>query len=65
MKKTWRVQLKTSKVTEGKAIVAVERKSMRGCCYKSCIFYGLCNYIACRAGDRKDGKNVIFKIVNL
>ena len=52
----------------GKAIVAVEVESMRkhadGVCYE-CAWYEEChNEGYCHAGNRQDGKNVVFKIVD-
>ena len=46
-----------------KALVAVEVKKL-SC--PTCFLYGTCvDDIACGGIDRKDGKNVIFKLVDL
>jgi len=57
----------------GKALVPVEDCGYRicnGCCYEkdmlnNCIVksVSVCSRLACNAADRKDGKNVMFKLV--
>ena len=50
----------------GKAIAAVEVKEKNKFCRKDCVFYNnYPNCIACRSDDRDDGKNVIFKLVDI
>jgi len=55
-------------ISEGKALVAVEGK-----CLDGCIFYNKdrdgpsrnCYSMECDTSERKDGKNVIFNLVDL
>ena len=48
----------------GKALLAVERKDCRDCVFVFCTNYDFCEPGSCRADKRKDGKNVIFKLVD-
>ena len=50
----------------GKALVAEESRHYKQC--KDCIFHKLhmlCNSFTCTSTRREDGKNVIFKLVDL
>ncbi|MDR2597293.1 MAG: hypothetical protein LBC76_08250 [Treponema sp.] len=51
----------------GKAFMAVENNDTTGKSCSICELYDYCDDIddiACRAKERKDGKNVIFKLVD-
>jgi hypothetical protein len=53
-----------------KALVAVERRTEDGVffrCEVDCYFSNAvcCNCVICTGNERKDGKNVIFKLVDL
>jgi hypothetical protein len=50
----------------GKALVPEENKNggCKGCFFDEELEACKDNFIACMSGDRKDGKNVIFKLVD-
>jgi len=51
----------------GKAVMAVEIDSDRNGCVDGCLAHhsGHCNTFSCYPFEREDGKNVIFKLVDL
>ena len=51
----------------GKALVAAVSDKDMDCknCYMSFFDVPACHYFACGSGNRKDGKNVIFRLVDL
>ena len=50
----------------GKALVVVESEHRKECCFwrGDCDKSYLCRCVNCESFDRKDGKNVIFRLVD-